>query len=138
MRTIALSLLLGAAVLAAAPATPLSTIAELATDFSTGDASGAIGKFDSAMPGYGRISQNIQALADQTEVSCEIDIVSDTESGGVHTMDLDWIMVLKAMGNDTTSERRREQVKIEMRQIRGKWKITAMSPLTILDPIHVL
>jgi hypothetical protein len=137
MRTIALSLLLGAAVWAAAPATPLSTIAELATDFSTGDGTGAIGKFDSAMANYGRISQNIQALTRQAEVSCEIDIVSDTESGGVHTLELDWILNVKAMGDDTVSEQRREQVKIEMRQIKGKWKITAMSPLVILDPIHV-
>lgn len=136
MRTIALSLLLGAALLAA-PATPTSTLADLATDFSTGEGASAIGIFDSSMPGYGRISQNIDALTQQTEVSCEIDIVSDTETNGVHTLELDWIMLLKAMGDNTVSEKRRDQVKIEMRQIKGKWKITAMSPLTILDPIHI-
>jgi hypothetical protein len=131
-------LLLGAALLAAAPATPLSAIAELATDFSAGDAAEAIGMFDSQMPGYGQISRNIQSLIDQTEVTCAIEIVSDTESGGVHHLDLDWIVNLKSMGDNATVERRREQVKVEMRQIRGKWKITAMSPLSILDPIHIV
>lgn len=137
MRTIVLSLVLGAAVLAAAPATPVSTLADLATDFSSGEGASAIGIFDSSMPGYGRISQNIDALTQQAEISCAIDIVADTESRGVHTLDLDWLMTLKAMGDNTVSEQRREQVKIEMRQIKGKWKITAMSPLTILDPIHI-
>lgn len=129
--------LLAAALWAAAPATPLSTIAALATDLSDGDAATAIGRFDSSMPGYGKISQNIESLGEQAEVSCAIDIVSDTESGGVHTLDLDWIMTLKAIGDNPAGEQRREQVKVEMRQIKGAWKITAMSPLTILDPIHI-
>jgi hypothetical protein len=131
------SLLVGAVLWAAAPATPLSTIASLATDLSNGDAAAAIGRFDSSMPGYGKISQNIDSLGQQAEVSCAIDIVSDTESGGVHTLDLDWIMTLKAVGDNPAGEQRREQVKVEMRQFKGAWKITAMSPLTILDPIHI-
>ena len=75
---------------------------------------------------------------DQAEVSCAIEILSDSEAGGVHKLELDWIMNLKSMGDNITLERRREQVKIEMRQIKGKWKITAMAPLSILDPIHII
>jgi hypothetical protein len=143
MRTIGPSLIfvgfvLGALAFAAAPATPLATLAELATDFSSGEASSALDKFDSKMPAYGEISNNIQALIDQTEVTCAIEIISDTESGGVHKLDLDWIMNLKSMGDNLTVERRREEVTVEMRQVKGKWKITALSPLKILDPIHII
>jgi hypothetical protein len=137
MRTIALSLVIGAVLFAAAPATPVSALADLATDFSTGEAADAVAMFDSQMPAYGQISQNIQALTDQAEVTCAIEILSDTESGGVHQLDLDWIMNLKSTGDNATVERRRDRVKVEMRQIKGKWKITAMSPLTILDPIRL-
>jgi hypothetical protein len=129
---------MGAALWAAAPATPLSAIADLATDFSAGEPADALAVFDSNMPGYGQISQNIQALADQAEVTCAIEILSDTESGGVHRLDLDWIMNLKSSSDNDVIERRRERVKVEMRQLRGKWKITAMSPLTILDPIKII
>ncbi len=123
---------------AAAPITPLSTLADLATDLSTGDGSSALSKFDSSLPEYAAIANNIQALVDQTQVTCAIEIVSDTEAKGSHKLDLDWIMNLKSMGDNVTVERRRERVNVEMREIKGKWKIVAISPLSILDPIHIL
>jgi hypothetical protein len=137
MRTTVLSLVFCAVVSAAAPSTPLTALADLASNFSQGDPASAIGMFDPQMQGYGQISSNIQALAAQTEVTCAIDVIDDTDADGVHKLDLDWIMNLKSTGDTITVERRRERVQVEMRQIKGKWKITAMTPLTILDPIHI-
>jgi hypothetical protein len=133
MRTIAASLLLfGAAAFAAAPETPFSTLSRLASYLSEGNAPGAISLFEPQMKGYGDLERNIEALASQTEVTCAIDVVSDEEAGGVHKLDLDWIV------NLSSGERRRERVQVEMRQTGGKWKITSMSPLSILDAIHVI
>ena len=137
MRIIGPSLLV-CGLLLAAPQTPLSALAELASDLSQGDPASAIGMFDPQTTGYGQIEANIQALAAQTDVSCAIDIVSDDESAsGAHKLDLDWIMTLKSQADNVSVERRRERVQVEMKQIRGKWKITAFSPLNALDPIHV-
>lgn len=148
MRTTGVSLLLvagllGAALfpvaglLAAAPQqTTVQAIAELASDLSQADAPSALSHFDKAIPHYGEISADLVALAAQTDISCAIEIVSDEEANGVHKLDLDWIISLKAQGSETV-ERRRERVQAEMRLLKGKWRITAFTPLTVLEPIHV-
>ena len=121
----------------AAEQTPLAAIADLATALSESDPDGVLRYFDSQMKDYGTIEADIEALTAQTDVSCAIDIVKDDESNGVHKLDLDWFMELKSQGNNPQLERRRERVQIEMREIKGKWKITALSPLSILGPIQI-
>jgi hypothetical protein len=124
----------------AAPATedtPFSTLARLASYLSENDASSALGLFDSQMKGFGDLAGNVEALAAQTDVTCAIDVVSDVESGGVHKLDLDWIVNLTSKADKGLTERRRERVQAEMRQIKGRWKITSLSPLRILDAIHI-
>ena len=128
---------LSLAVLPAAEETPLSTLAKLANALSENDADGALDGFDSQMKGYGDIENNIEALTEQTDISCAIDVVTDTEENGIHKLDVDWFLQLKSQADDGVLERRRERVQLEMRHIKGHWKIVAMAPLTILDPIHL-
>ena len=123
--------------LLAADETPFASIANLATAFSENDPDGVMRYFDSQMKDYGAIEAGVEALTAQTDVSCAIDVVMDDESNGVHKLDLDWFMELKSQGDAPQLEQRRQRVKIEMRQIKGIWKITAISPLSILDPIHI-
>jgi hypothetical protein len=137
MRTIALSALLCSIVLLAADETPLASLANLSTALSENDPDSALSYFDSQMKGYSTIDANLDALTAQTDISCAIDIVTDEESKGVHKLDLDWLMELKSRGDDPQLERRRERVQVEMRQVKGRWKIISMSPLSILDPIHI-
>jgi hypothetical protein len=138
MRITALSalLLVGIALLAAEE-TPLASLANLATALSENDPDSALSYFDSQMKGYSTIDANLDALTAQTDISCAIDVVTDEESNGLHKLDLDWLMQLKSRGDDAQVERRRERVQVEMRQVKGRWKITSMSPLSILDPIHI-
>jgi hypothetical protein len=129
-------LFLGIALLAA-DQTPLASLANLSTALSENDPDSALSYFDSQMKGYSTIDANLDALTAQTDISCAIDIVTDEESNGVHKLDLDWFMELKSRGDEPQLERRRERVQVEMRQIKGRWKIISMSPLSILDPIHI-
>lgn len=112
-------------------------IAALATNLNEKDQTDAMGTFDSQMNNYGEIDNDIDALMTQNDVLCAIDIVSDREAGGVHTLDLDWYLDLKSRTDGGPSAQRRERVQITMRQIRGKWKIASISPLTILSPLVV-
>ena len=139
MRTIVLSfVMLGVVFAAKEPATPFNAIAKLASDLSQSDVAGAVSAFYSSMKGYGMLEQNIESLVAQTEILSAIDVVEDVEKDGVHKMVLDWYLTLTLQSDNTRTERRREQVNVEMRQIKGKWKITSMSPLTILDPVNVI
>jgi len=122
---------------AASPETPYSTLARFSADLSQGDALGAAAVFDSSMKGYGDLQRNIESLAEQTTILCSIDVIEEKETDGVHTLSVDWYMTLTPMNDTNYTERRREQVALEMRQIKGKWKITSLSPLSILDPIKI-
>ena len=139
-RTTGLSLaacFLVAAALPATDQTPFSALAKLAASLSENDADGAIEIFDAQMKNYGEIEQNIDSIASQADISCDIEILADTETGGVHKLDLDWFLQLKSQTDDSLLERRRERVQVEMRQIKGRWKIVSMSPATILDPMQI-
>jgi hypothetical protein len=137
MRTIALSFVLLASVFGAEPETPYTTLAKMSADLSQNDAGSAIAYFDSSMKGYGDLQRNLESIAAQATTLCAIDIVTDTDKDGVHTLSVDWYIALTSQGDTNYTERRREQVTLEMRQIKGKWKITSMSPLSILDPIKI-
>ncbi len=130
-------LLFSAAGVPAAEQTPFSTLSSLATYFSENDPAGIIALFDSSMTGYGEIVQNVDAITAQTDPSVALDILDDAEVNGVHKLDVDFLVQLKSKADPARVERRRERVQLEMRQIKGKWKITAFSPLSILYPIHI-
>ncbi|HWE48861.1 MAG TPA: hypothetical protein VG273_03685 [Bryobacteraceae bacterium] len=139
MRTIALSFVLLAVCASAAPApdTPFSALAKLSTDLSENDATGAMAFFDSSMKGYGDLQRNVESLAEQTTILSALDVIEDKDNSGVHTLSVDWYITLTLMSDPTYTERRREQVTVEMREVGGKWKITSMSTVSILDPIKI-
>jgi len=93
--------------------------------------------FDRQMPGYYALERNVQAIADQCDVASTIDVVTDDEAGNVHKLDLDWFLQVTSRTDPNLLERRRVRVKVEMRQIKGRWKITAMEPVSILEPLRV-
>ncbi len=112
-------------------------IAELATNLNEKDQTDAMGAFDKGMKQYAEIDDDIDALMTQNDVLCAIDIVGDRQTGAVHTLDLDWYLDLKSRTDGGPSAQRRERVKVTMRQIKGKWKIDGMEPLSILSPVVV-
>jgi tRNA isopentenyl-2-thiomethyl-A-37 hydroxylase MiaE len=137
MRTIAASLLVVSLIAAASPETPFSTLSRLASYLGEDDAAGAAGIFDSQMKGYGDLERNIVSLAAQADVTCAIDVVSEVEAGDIHKLDLDWFVNLTSKLDTGLRERRRERVQVEMRQIKGKWKISSLTPVSILDPVRI-
>jgi hypothetical protein len=121
----------------AAEQSPFASLANLATALSESDSDTALEYFDTQMKGYGDLERNIEAMTAQTDVSCAIDIVTDVEENGVHKLDLDWFMQLKSVSDSGQLERRRERVMVEMRLMKGKWKIISLSPASILDPLRI-
>jgi hypothetical protein len=136
-RNVPLVVLATGVLLLAAEKTPLASLANLATALTDSDADDAIELFDSNMKSYPEIEQKIEALTAQDDINCAIDVVTDEEANGIHKLDLDWFMQLKSQIDDSQLERRRVRVQVEMRQIKGVWKITSISPVTIFDPIQI-
>jgi hypothetical protein len=123
--------------LLAAEKTPFASLANLATALTESDADGALELFDSKMKTYPEVEQKLEALTAQDDINCSIDIVTDEESEGLHKLDLDWFMQIKSQIDDSQLERRRVRVQVEMRQLKGVWKITSLSPLSIFDPLQI-
>jgi hypothetical protein len=121
----------------AADETPFASLAKLATALSENDVDSALGYFDSHMKNYAGIEQKIEALTAQSDISCAIDVVEETEADGVHKLDLDWFIQLTNQTDSARLERRRERVQVEMRQFKNVWKITSISSVTILDPMQI-
>lgn len=140
MRTIALSLL-ALSLLAADVDTPYTRMAKLATYISGGDAAHALETFDKSVPNYGEISEDLTALSTQTDVLCAIDVVADKEAddeaSAVHHLDLDWYMTLTSRADTSLTEKRRVRVAVTIQHFGAKWRITALSPATILAPITI-
>ena len=122
------------------------TIAGLAASLSRNDAVGAMEAFDRDAKDYGAIEQAIGALAAQTDVLCAIDPITDRPIGDKpagdssrkeRDIEVDWYFQLKSQTTAGPTERRRERVHLLMRSVRGKWKILSISPIAILDPIHI-
>jgi len=123
------------------PDTPLNRLAILAAALTTGDAVTAGNCFDKSLPGFGAIAAYIDALTAQTEVSCSIDIFSESGDDPVRSLEVDWLMTLVARTAETSSERRRQKVTVEMRlepqKNRQEWRILNLSPVSILSPINI-
>src|SRR5438309_3720649 len=128
--------MLGLLALLAAPlfsAEPQDLIAQLASALSQNDSVNALAVFDSRMPGYSNIENNIGALVSQTDILCAIDILQEKDEGADKLLDVDWYMQLKSQAPSGPTERRRERVALRLSLLKGKWKITAFAPLKILE-----
>jgi hypothetical protein len=136
-KSVAALLIFAAGLMPAAEKTPFTSLANLSSALSANDADSALEYFDSNMQSYGQIEQKLEALTAQDDISCAIDVVTDVETDGVHKLDLDWFMQLKSQADFPQIERRRERVQVQMRQFKGVWKITSISPIGILDPIKI-
>ncbi len=113
---------------------PVPTVlTDLAAALSQGDAVAAIGAFDRSMKEFGSVSANIEALVAQSEVLCAIDVVKESTTSGVHEIDTDWYMQIKGRASGEVV-RRRERVHLRIEKLRGRWRITELSPSRILEP----
>jgi hypothetical protein len=131
---------MGLLILVAAPlfsAEPQDAIVQLSSALSQNDSVSALAVFNPKMPGYSEIESNIGALVSQADIVCAIDVLEAKEDGADKVLDVDWYMDVKSQAPSGPVERRRERVVLRMTLLRGKWKITTISPLKILEPLAV-
>jgi hypothetical protein len=136
-RRLLVPMVLVAAACVAADESSLAAIGQLASALSQRDSVSAMEVFDSKMARYERVESAISALTAQTDILCAIELVEEKEAGEMLTVDTDWYLQLKSRSDGGTTERRRERVTLQFKKLRGKWRITGFSPMSVLDPITV-
>ncbi len=137
VRSAAVAAALAARLSAAEEETPFTRLAKLATYLSQNSVPEALACFDPQMKDYGSIEADIDALGAQTDVLCAIDVIEEKGEGNERKLDTDWFVELRSQADGGPVERRRERVQIEMKKFPKAWKIVAMAPISILDPIHI-
>ena len=105
-------------------------IADLANYLSQGNAPGAMDAFDKSIPNYQTLENNVFALVAQADLSCTIDPIE--QKGNV--IEVDWFLKLNSKADEGPTERRQQTIKLTIVKVGKKWKITAMDPVSILDP----
>jgi hypothetical protein len=80
-------------------------------------------KFDSAMPGYAELRENVEDLVSRSTVGSAVEFVTDDGDDNKRTLDVDWTLEIE----DRLPRRQVLKCIIER---RGKtWKITSLAPV---------
>ncbi len=92
------------------------------------DAGPFLDHFDSDMPGFATLRDELEALVTEASVSSSIEIVSDEGNDGKRTLQLDWILQIE--GQPT----RRKIINATIEKRKKDWKFTALDPIDFFKP----
>jgi hypothetical protein len=74
------------------------------------------------MPGYADVRNNVESLVARSEVSSQIEVVSEAGDDRKRVMELDWVLEV------TDQLPRRKIVKVTLEKRGKKWKFTRFEP----------
>jgi hypothetical protein len=135
MRLLVFILLSQAPVLGDAEQDITGVVSTLATALSENKPELFLKTLDHDMQGYGQIEHDLTGLANDTLISCSIDLIGNSGSATEQKADLDWYMVLKSQQDENLIERRRSKVTVRIEKRGKKWIVTAFSPASIFAPM---
>ncbi len=115
----------------------LNLLTALAARLSDGNLPGALEAFADTMPGYQNLSADLGAITSQYDVICVIEIREESGDDSQRKADTEWFLQLKSKQDSGPTARRTVPVKLETARVKGKWRITAMEPRSILAPPQV-
>jgi hypothetical protein len=103
----------------------LAFIRTAAEALANQDAGDFLSHFDPKMPGYAKLSDDVQALLARSEVSSTIEIVSDRGDNQKQILELDWLLQID---QDAPSRR---IVKCTLEKQGKKWKFVSFDPVDL-------
>jgi hypothetical protein len=110
-----------------APKDVLAFIRTAGEALANQDADDFLSHFDPKMPGYAKLSDDVQALLARSEVSSTIEIISDSGDNQKQTLELDWLLQI-----DQNAASRRI-VKCVLEKQGKKWKFVSFDPLNLFE-----
>lgn len=100
-----------------------TTAAALAEAHDDHNARQFLDRFDSAMPGFATLRDEVEELVARAEVGSAIEIATETGDENRRVLELDWVLEIQ----DKPPRRKVVQCTVEK---RGKdWKITSLEPI---------
>src|SRR5260370_5091472 len=89
---------------------------------------------DPSTPGYAELARNVNALANQNELTCSIEIVKQEGDGRAQTVELDWLLEISAKNQSHLFVRREAPVKCKLKRRTNKWRVVSLDPTSFFAP----
>src|SRR6266852_1078380 len=77
---------------------------------------------DPSAPGYAALARNVNALANQNELTCSIEMVKQEGDGRVQTVELDWLLEIRGKNQSHVFLRRETTDKCKLERRKTKWR----------------
>ncbi len=106
-------------------------LGDLAAALSSGNARGFMKRIDPAMPGYTQLETEVEALVKLAGVASSVQLLELTAKDDGFDLQVDWFVELKPHGQELSSERRRDLLKLRLKRVGKGWKILTLEPRTI-------
>ncbi len=88
-------------------------------------------RIDPAMPGYTQLETEVEALVKLAGVASSVQLLELTAKDDGFDLQVDWFVELKPHGQELSSERRRDLLKLRLKRVGKGWKILTLEPRTI-------
>jgi len=100
-----------------------SMAADLAQAHEDHNARQFMDHFDSAMPGFAQLRDEVEDLAGRGEIGSVIEIATESGEDDRRTLELDWVLEIQDQAP------RRKVVKCTVEKRGKNWKITSLEPI---------
>jgi hypothetical protein len=126
----ALLLLVAMFALADSAADVLKVFTSAAEALVDDNATSFLDSFDSNMPQYAALQDNVRGLLAAYDVGSTIEVIADEGDDRKRTVELDWLLILSEKGaTNSAQQTRRRVVKCAVERRGKQWKITALEPV---------
>ena len=125
-----LLLLFSTLVVADTAADVLNVFTSAAEGLINDDPASFLDSFDSNMPGYAALQDNVKGLLAAYNVGATIEEITNEGDDRKRTIEMDWLLILAQKGaTNSPQQTRRRGVKCTVERRGKQWKITALEPI---------
>ena len=89
---------------------------------------------DPSAPGYAALARNVNALANQNELTCSIEIVKQEGDARAQTVELDWLLEIRGKNQNHVFVRREATITCKLERRKNKWRVVSLDPPDFFAP----
>jgi hypothetical protein len=93
-----------------------------------------LGLFDSKMPGFEKLRENVAALAGRGAIESSVDLVWSQGDDRARNMEVDWVLQVINPATEIYILRKHEHVKLRMEWRGKRWSVIAIAPPGFFAP----
>jgi hypothetical protein len=89
---------------------------------------------DPQIPGYGELSENLEAMVQQADVHSSIAPLGNEGNDVSRTLELDWELRLTRKGAAPRMQVREQAIKVALHRDAKRWRVVKLDPVAFFAP----